>query len=227
MSVVSTLLFGSLARADHSAGSDTDLLMVSLDESTHHVSIGHLSLFVYPWFQLQADARDGDLFVCHLVQEAKPLLDPEDYLAKLRSVFRFKSSYRDEIERAIDFGMYLVRYGDEINSALLTKRALWCIRTILIARSAEKRAPVFAPHRLAELTHSSEGSDLLTNRRISRDSTTVRLYLHKFLQVETVLDRALETADRTIFVERFIATSNRVALQTLRQEERSRAGYFE
>ena len=225
MVVVATLLFGSLARADHSEGSDTDLLMVSLDKDTHHVSVGHLSLFLYPWHQLHQDARDGDLFVCHLAREAKPLIDPDNYLGKLRSAFQFRSSYQGEIDRAIDFGMYLVRFGDELNSSLLTKRALWCIRTILIARSAERRDPIFAPQQLAENTQSAAARDLLTNRRIAHENAAVQERLLGFLREETESDGILETADRTHFIKRFDTTSNKVALQTLRQEQKSRAGY--
>jgi hypothetical protein len=225
MAVVATLLFGSLARADHAEGSDTDLLMVSLDKHTHHVSVGHLSLFLYPWHQLQQDARDGDLFICHLAYEAKPLIDPDNYLAKLQSAFQFRSSYQGEIDRATDFGMYLVRFGDELNSSLLTKRALWCIRTILIARSAERRDPIFAPQRLAENTQSAAARDLLANRHIHRDNAAVQQRLLSFLKEETESNGILETADRAHFMERFDATSNKVALQTLRQEQNSRMGY--
>jgi hypothetical protein len=124
MAIAATLLFGSLARADHSEGSDTDLLMINLDDDTRHVAVGHLSLFVYPWHQLKQDAHDGDLFVCHLVREAKALVDPDSYLAKLQQAFRFRLTYKDEIGRATDFGWYLVLFGEELNSPLLTKRAL-------------------------------------------------------------------------------------------------------
>jgi len=222
MAIVATLLFGSLARADHSEGSDTDLLMVSLNKDTRHVSVGHLSLFLYPWSQLQQDAREGDLFVCHLVREARPLIDPDKYLVKLQSAFRFRSSYQSDIDRAVDLGMYLARFGDELNSTLLTKRALWCIRTILIARSAERRNPVFAPQRLAEETGSAAARELLTNRHIHRERAAVQQRLRSFLKEEAHLSQFLETADRDNFRERFDATSNRVALQTLRQDEDSR-----
>ena len=164
MPVVATLLFGSLARADQSEGSDTDLLMVNLDDETRHVSAGHLSLFLYPWRKLGHDARDGDLFVCDLAREAKPLFDPDGYLQKLKEVFRFRSDYVAEITRATEFGWYLARFGEELNSHLQAKRALWCIRTILIARSAERHDPVFAPRLLAEQTRSVAARDLLTRR---------------------------------------------------------------
>jgi len=226
MAVVATLLFGSLARADHSEGSDTDLLMINLDDETRHVSIGHLSLFLYPWRQLKQDARDGDLFVCHLVREARPLIDPDGYLPKLRGAFEFRPAYRDEITRAADFGWYLVRFGSELNSQLLAKRALWCIRTILIARSAERRDPVFAPQRLAEQTRSASARDLLGNRRRRHDDTVLRESLRQFLKNEVPDDRVLEHADRDAFMMRFATTSNKVALQTLRQEEKSQASYL-
>lgn len=225
MPVVATLLFGSLARADQSERSDTDLLMISLGDETHHVSIGHLSLFLYPWHTLENNARDGDLFVCHLVYEAKPLLDPDGYLLKLKEAFRFRSNYMTEIAHATDLGWYLVKYGDELNSFLQAKRTLWCLRTILIARSAERRAPVFAPHLLAKQTRSVAGRDLLTRRHNTRDDTEVRQSLRLFLEAETTFDPFNEQADRTAFMERFKATSNKVALETLRQEEQSQAGY--
>ena len=225
MPVVATLLFGSLARADESEGSDTDLLMVNLDNETRHVSVGHLSLFLYPWHKLEHDARNGDLFVCHIVREAKPLLDPDGYLPKLKEAFRFRSDYVAEIARATDFGWYLVRFGEDLNSNLQAKRALWCIRTILIARSAERRDPVFAPQVLAEQTRSVAGRDLLTNRHNARDHAEVRQSLRLFLEEEMTFDPFNELANRSAFIERFRATSNKVALQTLQQEEQSRAGY--
>ena len=80
----------------------------------------------------------------------EPLLDPDAYLAKLKEAFRFRPDYVAEIARATDLGWYLVRFGDELNSNLHAKHTLWCIRTILIARSAERHDPVFAPHLLAE-----------------------------------------------------------------------------
>lgn len=226
MTVAATLLFGSLARADHSEGSDTDLLMVNLADETRHVSIGHLSLFLYPWQKLEQDARDGDLFVCHLVCEAKPLLDPDGYLQRLRDAFEFRMTYRHDIGRATDFGWYLARFGDELNLALLTKRALWCVRTVLIARSAERRKPVFAPQRLAEQTQSTAGRYLLGARHSHHNSVEVRRLLRAFLEDEGPRDFELKNAEREAFRRRFHATSNKVALQTLCQQGQHEVSYL-
>ena len=226
MVIAATLLFGSLARADLAAGSDTDLLMINLEEEKRHVSVGHLSLFIYPWHQLEEDARSGDLFTCHLVEEAKPLVDPDDYLSRLRHAFQFRQSYQDDIERASDLGWYLVRFGDELNSALLAKRALWCIRTVLIARSAERRAPVFAPRQLARQTSSKPARELLYARHHRRDDDSLRKALRAFLETETASASSLARADESVFYSRFAATSNKVALQTLKQEKESRESYI-
>ena len=226
MPAVAILLFGSLARADQSKKSDTDLLIVTLNDETRHVSFGHLSFFIYPWSILEANARNGDLFVSHLVQEAKPLFDPDGYLLKLKEAFRFRSDYRIEIAHATDLGWYLTRYGDDLNSHLQVKRALWCIRTILIARGAERRAPVFAPQLLAKQTRSTAGRDLLTHRHSINDKVKVRNSLRLFLEKEKILDPFNEQADRHTFVERFRTTGNIVALKTLRQEEESQVRYF-
>lgn len=225
MAAVAILLFGSLARADQSDDSDTDLLIITLDDKTRHISVGHLSLFFYPWSTLEKNSRNGDLFVCHLVREARALFDPDGYLPRLKKAFRFRSDYMVEIAHATDLGWYLTRYGDDLNPHLQAKRALWCIRTILIARSAERRDPVFAPQLLAKETNSIAGRDLLTRRHSLRDDAEVRHSLRLFLEEETISGSFNEQADRGAFIERFQTTSNAVALKTIRQEEESQAGY--
>ena len=227
MVVAATLLFGSLARNDHAEGSDTDILMISLGKEMRHISVGNLSLFLYPWQKLEQDASEGDLFVCHLVREARALIDPDDFLSKLRGAFRFRSTYQADIQRAADLGWYIIKFGDELNASLHAKRVLWCIRTILIARSAESRNPVFAPQRLAEHIRLAPVRDLLINRRHRYDVAHLREALRQFLEHEVPLDASLENADRNAFLKRFANTSNKVALQTLRQEEERRVGYVE
>lgn len=200
--------------------------MINLENETRHVSVGHLSLFVYPWRQLEQDAQSGDLFTCHLVQEAKALMDPEDYLAQLRRIFRFRPSYQEEIDRASDLGWYLVLFGDDLNSALLAKRVLWCVRTVLIARSAEQRTPVFAPQELAKRTQSQPARDLLICRHHQRNDDSLRKALRTFLETELPSTPPPISADRSMFFNRFVETANKVALQTRKQEDQSRAGYL-
>lgn len=225
MSVVATLLFGSVARSDQEERSDTDLLMVNLNDETRHISVGHASIFLYPWLRLKLDAKQGDLFACHLAYEAKAIIDPQGYLLKLKKSFRFKSDYQSEIARASEFGWFLARFGEGLNSSLQAKRILWCVRTILIARSAELRNPVFAPRLLAAHAKSGAARELLSNRHGRRDDATLRHLLRLFLMEETKVESFHKQAGRAAFARRFKETSNKVALQTLRQEESSQGGY--
>ena len=128
---------------------------------------------------------------------------------------------------AADLGWYLVKFGEELNSKLLAKRALWCIRTILIARGAERRDPLFAPQRLAEQTRSASARELLRNRRHRHDDAVVCESLLQFLENEVPNASELKHADRDAFLTRFAATSNKVAQQTLQQQVRSQASYVD
>jgi len=226
MSVTAILLFGSLARGDEAEGSDTDLLMINTDDETRHISRGRLSMFLYPWPRLRRDGKSGDLFVCHLVREAKVIFDPKDYLSRLKQVFRLRSSYASEVKQATDLGWFLVRFGGTLNPDLQAKRTLWCIRTILIARSAELRDPVFAPQLLAQRTKSEAARGLLRERHNRRDPDALSHSLREFLEEETSSESFYEEADYAAFRRRFIEMSNRVALQTLHQEENKREDYM-
>ena len=226
MPIAAVFLFGSLARADQTRGSDTDLLLVSDEAETRHVSAGHLSMFFYPWPQLLTEAQQGDLFVCHIVREAKALFDPEHRLVQLRNNFVLRTSYEREIAQATDLGWFLVRYGDELNSVLLVKRIIWCVRTILIARSAEAQAPVFSPQVLASRSNSAIARELLSERHNRRANATMRGRFQKFLSEETSFDPSYTVADRGDFLRKFDLTSNKVALQTIIQQQQSQSMYI-
>lgn len=219
MSLDALWLFGSHARADGTNASDVDLLAVTHNEKTRHVCESNLSLFLYPWSILQDDARNGGLFVCHLALEAKSLFDPDDYLSSLKDAFKYRSDYSTEIAHATDLGWYLVRHGKRMDSGLLARRALWSIRTILIARGAEQREPLFAPLLLAEQTQSIAGGELLRNRHCKRSNSEIRRSLRLFLEEETPLRSSSKLLERGDFIERFRSTSNGVAMSTLQQQE--------
>lgn len=62
--------------------------MINLEDATRCISVVCLSLFLHPSHPLERNARNGDLFVCNLVREAKPLFDPDCCLPKLQEAFR-------------------------------------------------------------------------------------------------------------------------------------------
>jgi hypothetical protein len=208
------LLFGSRAREDSSRGSDTDLLLISPSDAPQHKSIGHLSMFFYPWQKLIADAREGDLFVCHIVKEAKQVFDPLGQLDALRSEFRLRTSYAREVAHARDLGWFLDRHANTLNSSVVVRRMVWCIRTILIAQLAEQGMPAFAPSVLAA-TAPSSAADLLADRHQRRLDVTMRQRFRHYIVQEG--GKPPLTAKSTVEEYRafFAMTGNKVGLQTI------------
>ncbi len=209
------LLFGSHARREASAGSDVDVLVVDDGDAIRHVTSGHVSVFHYPWSTLLKGAGAGDLFVCHVAFEAMALVDPEDLLSSLRAAFAFRKDYADDIERARDLGWFLVRHGAVLDGSMVARRAVWCVRTILIARSAEDRRPVFSPATLAERTESAAGRAMLRHRHARVAYSTTRRRLRAFLEGEVGAERIHRRGSVDDFVARFQATGNETALSTV------------
>lgn len=218
--VSAILLFGSRAREDNRRGSDTDLLLIAPPGAPRHKSIGHLSMFFYPWEKLAEDARAGDLFVCHIVREAKPVFDPLLQLDRLRSLFRLRSSYAHEIAQARALGWLLDRHAGAFNSQVVARRMVWCTRTILIARLAERGTPEFAPAALAASAPES-AAGLLEDRHQRRADATMRHRFRHFLLRKG--GKPPLPADATIDDYRafFVRTDNNVGLQTIERGMRA------
>ena len=212
--VSAILLFGSRARGDTTRGSDTDLLLIAPPNPPRHESIGHLSMFFYPWEKLAEDAQSGDLFVCHIVREAKPVFDPLFQLEKLRSLFRLRSSYAREIAHAGALGWLLDRHAGAFNSQVVSRRMIWCARTILIARLAERGTPEFAPAALAASAPVSAAS-LLQNRHQRRVDATMRQRFRQFLMQNAGPPPLPDNATIDDYRALFVRTDNGVGLQTI------------
>ncbi len=221
--VSAILLFGSRARGDNSRGSDTDLLLISPPGTPQHKSIGHLSMFFYPWQKLTADARDGDLFVCHIVREAKPVFDPLGQLDQLRSQFRLRTNYAREIAQAHDLGWFLDRHAGALNDNVVVRRMAWCIRTILIARLAERGTPAFAPLELL-IAAPASAADLLADRHQRRLDATMRQRFRQYMIHEDVSPVLPSEATIDDYRSLFLRTGNKVGLQTIERGMRSHEG---
>lgn len=222
----SVLLFGSRARGDHERGSDTDLLMITSSGSPKHKSIGHLSMFFYPWCKLLSDATEGDLFVCHVAMEGKSIFDPSHRLDKLRANIRVKASYDREVSWASDLGWLLDRHADALAPGMVAKRMLWCVRTILIARTAEQGQPEFSPAKLAIASPSRAVSELLLERHQRRTDALMRRRFRAFLASDAKAPPLAHDATTDEFLDLFLRTGNEVGLRTLRGRHAPDAAYF-
>ena len=84
MPIYAVALFGSRARGDHDPNSDIDLLLITSERRPRHVIDGNMSLSFYPKAHLSAKAKQGDLFVCHLVMEAKVVYEEDKTFEQIR-----------------------------------------------------------------------------------------------------------------------------------------------
>ena len=213
------LLFGSHARGDQDSRSDTDLLLITQEDSQRHVVKGHLSTSLYSFENLRDRAKNGDLFVGHIVREAKAIYDPGGQLNVLQSEFRLRRSYDDEIQRATDLGWFLIDHGASmINASLVNKRIAWCVRTILISRSAESGNPVFSASSLAEFARSRFVLTLIKNK----DEEIVIIDILRSLEVVLANFGGERTFKKrggyTDYRKRFVDTRNHVGLGTLKAD---------
>jgi hypothetical protein len=183
-------------------------------------------MFFYSWQKLQVDAAQGDLFVCHLAKEAKAVFDPNNQLAQLRAAFKLRASYAREIEQASDLGWFLTRFGRDLDSGVVARRMIWCVRTILIARSAEEGTPVFAPQDLASRTRSRAAQELLTTRHQRKLDAMMRHRFERFLADESFASPWHLEGASTEFIKHFVATSNKVALQTIEQSDHHKQSVY-
>ena len=215
-SVVAAALFGSRARGDHEENSDTDILLVTSGTKPKHILEGSFSLSFYSQDDLIEKARSGDLFVCHIVYEAKPLQDQNGFFDHLKQHFHFRNSYNQEIEYASDLGWFLFHHSKLFENYKITnKRIAWCVRTILIAHSAEKKDPIFAASRLAESVDSPTVRKLINNKDVDQLDKKLLKEFASFLEDYTASNDHLKMSVHN-YLTKFRASKNKVALNTFR-----------
>jgi predicted nucleotidyltransferase len=217
MTISAVALFGSRARGDHGEGSDVDLLFITAEQHPRHRMVSNLSLSLYPITTLLERAADGDLFICHLAYEAKPIYDPAGEFARVRAAFQFRDSYDREVRHASDLGWLLGRFADTLpNSSLANRRIAWCVRTILIARSAERRRPVFSPSELAKFSADSTVANLILQKSSNAaPSKAVLELLRRFLQKWGAADPAPNARMADEYADLFRDAGNDVGGRTL------------
>ncbi len=215
-SIVAAALFGSRARGDHEEASDTDILLVTPDTKPKHILEVNFSLSFYPQNQLIQKAESGDLFVCHIVYEAQPLHDQNGFFECLKKQFRFRDSYSQEIEHASDLGWFLVHYSKTFeNHTIMNKRIAWCVRTILIAHSAEKKNPIFAASKLAESIEDNAVKKLISNKDADRlDRKSISEFM-SFLESYATSSAGTKMSAHK-YLSKFRTSENKVALNTFR-----------
>lgn len=100
---IALVQFGSRARGDADQLSDRDVLIVcarpnEISDYVWNLKAAGWSPTVYSWSRLRAAISRGDLFIQHLRQEGKIIVDPEHRFEDELSAYRPRFSYRPERE---------------------------------------------------------------------------------------------------------------------------------
>jgi len=215
MPVIAAALFGSRARGDNEPDSDTDILFITCDKTPRHMVRDNLSISSYSSEYLTEKARSGDLFLCHIATEAKLLYDDANNFSRIVDAFTYKASYEYEIRCATELGTFLVHYGPEFTSALEVNRKIaWCVRTILIAKSAEVRQPVFSPMALAGFASSQDVLQLIRHRSNRRVSRAMLARFFDFLSHWGAPDVERDKLQSEAYYRVFSSSDNKIGLQT-------------
>ncbi|HYI64932.1 MAG TPA: nucleotidyltransferase domain-containing protein [Allosphingosinicella sp.] len=163
--IVSLILYGSRARGDHRLVSDVDLIGITDGGvASREAPARGTNLHLYPFQRMVENARNGDLFVLHIVSEGKPLHDTLGVFKQAQEAFVYRDNYSNTIEAATAVALFLLSSKTALSKAAGRRRLVWAIRTLIIAKAAEGKQPIFSANRLEEFAHVA-GLKRLINKR--------------------------------------------------------------
>ncbi len=163
------LLYGSYARGDNKANSDIDLLVI---EQVQRVTIElppRLSVSFYTPEHFRAMARRGSLFVLHLSEEARILVDRRTVMPSLLHAWvpPDYSRLREGMDAA---AAVLDPTRESIAPTLLRRVALFILRSLLYAECAQRGKPSFAMSAVAHVLGDSRISLLFDEIGVAPDT---------------------------------------------------------
>ncbi|MDH1692594.1 nucleotidyltransferase domain-containing protein [Pseudomonas sp. GD03766] len=215
MNFTSMALYGSCARGDNQPGSDIDVFAIHDGDSYQMLYLGNLNVSAYPLELARKKAQEGDLFMMHIVAESKVITDMTGALQRLVGCFEYKSSYSIEQKKAADLAWYLVENSRSLKDySMLNRRLAWCVRTILIARSAELRSPVFSSAKLADFFGDPLVKVLIDKKSKSKFDFESVDFVRSFLRSNNFDFPEFGVSA----LDYFLRTENQVALSTLKGE---------
>ena len=215
MAILSLALYGSRARGDFNNSSDIDLFAVTNEDHYKMIVDGSSNLACYPEKLALQRADSGDLFILHICEEAKEIYCDGFGIESIRSAFRYKDDYMHEKLCAADLAWFLMDFSSSFrNVFLLNKRMAWCVRTILIASSAEVRNPIFSREDLA----SFSGEEKVGKFIMLKDSSNLDLLIFKDIEdflINFGFQRPkLNDLSRNAYWKRFKQNKNAMGIKT-------------
>lgn len=217
MNVASLIIYGSCARGDNVVTSDVDLLSLTSEGEYRMIVQNKINLALYPKLNAFEMAKTGELFMLHIVREGRALIDFDADFEKLKSNFQFKSSYATEISNATALGWALIQLGREVkNFALINKRIAWCVRTILIAKAAERKEAIFSAQALAKFANDPSIGNLIENKNSSINNQKIYKPFQEFLEKWGNTEFIFKSMNLLDYKKYFEKSENIVGLKTIK-----------
>ena len=166
----SYVLYGSYARGDHDPASDVDVLRITTKRMRANRIDGHVSLHIYDIKDLLVMAQQGNLFILHLLREARPLHDPCKYLMELSTAFQKPTSYVSTARQMVQQATCLL----EINESLFETApkafldvSIFLCRTLIYAEHADQGPFSFSLRSLAAKDETANMISKIKGRSVS------------------------------------------------------------
>ena len=176
--VRAVLVYGSVARGEHHAGSDLDILQI-VDDVREQFAMGNIQVAPYTWDRLEGMARNGSLFIAHLVEEGRPLYDPENLFQRLQDCYR-EVPLAIEL-RSLQVTSCLLDVSSEVYKDFwpgLHKCAAFVLRSLAYVQARQRNCRSFSLARVTEILGDTRLVHIITIRSLSfPDERTFRSVL--------------------------------------------------
>jgi len=219
--IIAQYLFGSYARQDQNTGSDIDILCVTHEDWQKPSSYNKVNVNFYPKNDIIDSSKRGDLFILHIIKEAKIIYDPEKLMSILSDNFKFRASYKTDVTKASDLGAFLLNILPQISIdprtiGIINKRFAWCARTIVIAYNVERGKILFDTRSLSESVEPINLALLLAHKDTknlhSEDLQILTEIIARYGTAEALRRGGTIISD---WEKHFVKTKNDIALKTL------------